>query len=152
LGLSRIAIHLDLDKKLPTITGDPEKLRQVFVNLINNAHHAMQEMNGGDLFLRSRRQAGKVLIEVRDTGHGVPEKDLARIFDPFFTTKPVGQGTGLGLSVSYGIIHDHGGTIEVESPVRDAEMGILAGTVFRIALPANAGDEQQTADQASFGA
>lgn len=150
LGLSTITIQLDLDQNLPTITGDPEKLRQVFVNLINNAHHAMQDLGSGEIFLRTRRLAagGRVMVEVRDTGHGVPEKNQAKIFDPFFTTKPVGQGTGLGLSVSYGIIHEHGGTIEVESPVHDPQAGLLQGTLFRITLPVSGEDEQKIAAQA----
>jgi two-component system, NtrC family, sensor kinase len=137
LSLSHISLRLALEKSLPVITGDPEKLRQVFVNLINNAQYAMQDMGGGELFLRTRLQSGSrpVAIEVKDTGHGVPEKNQARIFDPFFTTKPVGQGTGLGLSVSYGIVHEHGGTIEVESPVQDPRQGIHQGTLFRIAFP-----------------
>jgi two-component system, NtrC family, sensor kinase len=136
LGLSHVIIHRDLDKDLPVIIGDPEKLRQVFVNLINNAHYAMQGMGGGELVLRTRlsEDRGFVVLEVKDTGHGVPERDQARIFDPFFTTKPVGQGTGLGLSVSYGIVHEHGGKIEVESPVQDPQRGPLQGTLFRITL------------------
>ena len=143
LGLSRISVHHDFDHDLPLITGDPEKLRQVFVNLVNNAHHAMLDMGGGELFLRTCLGADgrSAVIEVRDTGHGVPEKNQARIFEPFFTTKPVGQGTGLGLSVSYGIIHEHGGAIEVESPVHDPEQGLLPGTLFRITLTAN--DKQE---------
>jgi two-component system, NtrC family, sensor kinase len=137
LALGHIVLRLELEKGLPVITGDPEKLRQVFVNLINNAHYAMQDMGGGELVLRTRLLGGSrpVVIEIRDTGHGVPEKDQARIFEPFFTTKPVGQGTGLGLSVSYGIIHEHGGTIEVESPVHDSLQGLIQGTLFRITLP-----------------
>ncbi len=142
LSLSRISVHLDLGKGLPSITGDPEKLRQVFVNLVNNAHHAMLDMGGGELFLRTHlhEEGRSVVVEVRDTGHGVPEKNQARIFEPFFTTKPVGQGTGLGLSVSYGIIHEHGGAIQVESPVHDRQ-GLLQGTLFRITLPVE--DEQK---------
>jgi signal transduction histidine kinase len=106
------------------------------VNLINNAHHAM-EAKGGQLFLRTGfdAQAGKVWIEIRDTGDGIPESIKARIFDPFFTTKPVGKGTGLGLSVSYGIIQEHGGVIEVESPVMGPDRVVIPGTLFRLVLP-----------------
>jgi len=149
LGLSHIAMHCDFAERLPPIIGDPEKLRQVFVNLINNAHHAMQDKGGGDLWMRTRQEEGGwVIIEVRDSGTGIPEKNLAKIFDPFFTTKPVGQGTGLGLSVSYGIIVEHGGTIEVESPVQDKKEGTQAGTLFRIRLPQSVLPEQQHADEA----
>jgi two-component system, NtrC family, sensor kinase len=138
LGLSHVHICLDLEGDLPKIVGDPEKLRQVFVNLLNNAHHAMEESGGGQIFLRTSFLAaeGRVKIEVRDTGKGIPEKNLSKIFDPFFTTKPVGQGTGLGLSVSYGIVQDHGGAIAVESPVIDAaDHSPSPGTLFSISLP-----------------
>jgi len=138
LSLDHIQVHLDLAEELPLVVGDAEKLRQVFVNLINNAHHAMQKQGGGDIYIRTwfDPKTRQVVAEVRDTGHGIPEEVQARIFDPFFTTKPVGKGTGLGLSVSYGIIQDHGGIIEVESPVRDPESGKkMTGTAFRIRLP-----------------
>ncbi|MGB5231206.1 MAG: ATP-binding protein [Desulfoprunum sp.] len=146
LGLSNIAIHRQMANDLPGVDGDPEKLRQVFVNLVNNAHHAMLAQGGGELLLRTRIDNGDVMVEVRDSGHGIPERYLARIFDPFFTTKPVGQGTGLGLSVSYGIIHEHGGTIEVESPVLDQQQGALPGTLFRIRLPRSGADRRQMTD------
>lgn len=145
LGLSRIGFCLDFTEDLPLVYGDPEKLRQVFVNLINNAHHAMQE-KGGRLYLATRFSPGdgEVLIKVGDTGCGIPEKHQARIFDPFFTTKPVGQGTGLGLSVSYGIIHEHGGKIEVKSPAVDAGLGETLGTLFLITLPVQSAREMAT--------
>jgi PAS domain S-box-containing protein len=138
LNMDHIEGNLELDGNLPEVVGDAEKLRQVFVNLVNNAHHAMEEQGGGHITLGTTidRQGGHVIAWVRDTGHGIPEDVKARIFDPFFTTKPVGKGTGLGLSVSYGIIQDHGGTIEIESPVKDVEADTTEqGTVFRIILP-----------------
>ena len=133
LNLDHIYPHLELEENLPEVVGDAEKLRQVFVNLVNNAHHAMEEQGKGDIYLTTRFDAvvNQVIAEVRDTGHGIPEDIKKNIFDPFFTTKPVGKGTGLGLSVTYGIIKDHGGLIEVESPVK----GINSGTLFRIILP-----------------
>ena len=138
LELDQIHSHLDLVTDLPEVIGDAEKLRQVFVNLINNAHHAMEEQGGGDIFLSTEydKKANLAIAQVRDTGHGIPENVKAKIFDPFFTTKPVGKGTGLGLSVSYGIIQDHGGTIKIESPVKDPESGeMIQGTLFKIILP-----------------
>jgi PAS domain S-box-containing protein len=137
LNLSHIKLRLDLAADLPLIVGDPEKLRQVIVNLINNAHHAMEAKGGGELLLGTGvdRDRGLVRIEVRDSGDGIPEPIKARIFDPFFTTKPVGKGTGLGLSVSYGIIQEHGGTIEVESPVIGPDNTRIPGTLFRLLLP-----------------
>ena len=138
LNLNHIDVHLELAEGIPTITGDAEKLRQVVMNLVNNAQQAMESQKGGDLYFTTRydAQRSRVFIEVRDTGKGIPEKIRARIFDPFFTTKPVGKGTGLGLSVSYGIIQEHGGVIEVESPVRMPDNTTVPGTLFRLVLPA----------------
>jgi len=137
LNLSHIKVLPHQTKDLPSIVGDPEKLRQVIVNLINNAHHAMEGQGRGELLLRTGHDplAAKVTIEVQDNGHGIPETIKSKIFDPFFTTKPVGKGTGLGLSVSYGIIQEHGGTIEIESPVPGPENCLLQGTLFRLILP-----------------
>ncbi|RUM43339.1 MAG: PAS domain-containing sensor histidine kinase, partial [Desulfocapsa sp.] len=119
LSMDHIHAHRDLSESLPSIVGDTEKLRQVFVNFINNAHHSMEDQDGGDLYLSCyyEEESNRVVATIRDTGHGIPEDVMAKIFDPFFTTKSVGKGTGLGLSVSYGIIQEHGGVIEVESPV-----------------------------------
>jgi PAS domain S-box-containing protein len=147
LQIDHIQGHLELEENLPEVVGDAEKLRQVFVNLVNNAHHAMEEQGGGDIFLSTTYDPiGKhVIARVRDTGHGIPEDIKAKIFDPFFTTKPVGKGTGLGLSVTYGIIKDHGGMVEIESPVKDEKTGETSqGTVFRIILPV-ASEEQAVA-------
>ena len=138
LHLDHITVHQELAPDLPPIVGDTERLRQVFVNLVNNAHHAMEKQGAGDLFLITRYDpvTHEVIATVQDTGHGVPEKIRAKIFDPFFTTKSVGKGTGLGLSVSYGIIQDHGGKIEVESPVVNRQTGErVQGAAFHIKLP-----------------
>jgi two-component system NtrC family sensor kinase len=139
LNMDHITVHQDFTPDLPPIVGDTERLRQVFVNLVNNAHHAMEQQGSGDLTMSSRYDSTthEVVATVQDTGHGIPEKIRTRIFDPFFTTKCVGKGTGLGLSVSYGIIQDHGGQIEVESPVTNRQSGEKAqGTAFHIKLPA----------------
>ncbi len=136
LNMDHIHIHRDLDKNMPAIVGDAEKLRQVFINFINNAHHAMEEQGGGEIFLSCHyeEETNRVVATIRDTGHGIPGDVLAKIFDPFFTTKSVGKGTGLGLSVSYGIIQEHGGVIEVESPVT-IKGDNIAGTAFHVKLP-----------------
>ena len=115
-SLDRIEIILNLDDRLPIIYADPEKLKQVWINLFSNARDAMP---GGGLILvkvslDSPRQI--ITVQVADTGSGMAEHELNKIFDPFFSTKSVGQGTGLGLSVSFGIIEDHGGRIRVFSP------------------------------------
>lgn len=146
LGMDHIQVHQDLTQDLNTIVGDAGKLRQVFINFINNAHHAMEEQGHGELFVstKNRHDNKEVVATVRDTGHGIPAKVRPNIFDPFFTTKTVGKGTGLGLSVSYGIVQEHGGRIEVESPVLDKKSGeIMPGTAFHVILPA-APDESQT--------
>jgi signal transduction histidine kinase len=112
--------------ELPQVECLPFQLNQVFMNLLVNAAHAIEER--GIIFLRSGTLGGGVWIEISDSGSGIPPENLNRIFDPFFTTKPVGKGTGLGLSLSWGIVEKHGGRINVAS-----EPG--TGTTFRLWLP-----------------
>ena len=102
-----------LDADLPAVLGSSNRLQQVFLNLFLNAQDAMP--SGGMLEVRSATNNGSVEIEITDTGMGIQRENLRRIFDPFFTTKATGRGTGLGLSVSYGIIKEHAGKIEVRS-------------------------------------
>jgi two-component system NtrC family sensor kinase len=112
---------------LPLVWVDPDRLEQVFVNILNNAIDAMPQ--GGDLSVTTGlRDPRMVFVTFCDAGVGIPEDHLRRIFDPFFTTKPAGKGTGLGLAVSYGIVRDHGGEIQVES-----EAG--RGSAFTVVLP-----------------
>jgi signal transduction histidine kinase len=105
---------------------DPQQIEQVLINLIQNAIQAMPE--GGKLTLAVGEYNHSAIIQIQDTGVGIPEENLKKIFDPFFTTKPIGEGTGLGLSVSYGIIKNHDGDILVKSKVGK-------GTIFTIRLP-----------------
>jgi two-component system NtrC family sensor kinase len=112
--------------ELPVVECLPSQLNQVFLNLLVNAAQAIPER--GVITLRTRCEGEQVAISVEDTGCGMPPEIRDRIFDPFFTTKPVGQGTGLGLSVTYGIVEKHGGRIEVAS-----EPG--QGTTFTVRLP-----------------
>ncbi len=138
LSMDHITIHQNLDPNLDTVTADTEKLRQVFINFINNAHHAMEDMASGELCISTRNSADsrEIIATIQDTGHGITKTIRQNIFDPFFTTKPVGKGTGLGLSVSYGIIEELEGKIDVESPVTDPETGdTVSGTAFHIILP-----------------
>jgi len=102
------------------------RLDQVVMNLISNAVDAIEET--GEIVITTSRSSDAFLISVRDTGSGIPEAIRRKIFDPFFTTKPIGQGTGLGLAISYGIVQDHGGSIEVQS-----EEGV--GTEFIVKIP-----------------
>jgi signal transduction histidine kinase len=111
---------------LPMVEMDVPRIKQVFLNIINNAVYAMKD--GGSLTIRTTLGTGTAHIAFEDTGPGIPAEILARIFDPFFTTKPEVSGTGLGLSVSLGIVQSHGGTIDVKS-----ELG--AGTTFTVTLP-----------------
>jgi signal transduction histidine kinase/HAMP domain-containing protein len=116
---------------LPLVKGNAARLGQVFLNLIINAAHAIPEGRAEDNEIRvvgRLESPERILVEVRDTGCGIPPENLERIFDPFFTTKPSGQGTGLGLSLCHNIITAMGGTITVESKVAQ-------GTTFRVSLP-----------------
>jgi signal transduction histidine kinase len=106
-----------------------DQLQQVFINLALNALDAMPD--GGELRIRAEKQGQSIVVRLADTGCGVPPELGRRIFDPFFTTKPQGQGTGLGLAVSYGVVQRHGGTIDFES-------NNGRGTVFTIELPIQA--------------
>lgn len=112
---------------LPLVQCLPGEINQVIMNLVVNAAHAMGDKRG-HITIRTRTIDEEALIEVEDDGRGMSEATLAKIFDPFFTTKPVGQGTGLGLSLSYGIIKKHGGRIDVDSQVG-------RGTRFSIHIP-----------------
>ena len=111
---------------LPLAFGDAPKLQQVLMNLILNARDAMP--HGGKLEISTEADEDSAVVGVRDTGLGIAPEHLAKIYDPFFTTKQIGKGTGLGLAVSYGIVRDHGGHIDVESQLGE-------GTRFQITLP-----------------
>lgn len=113
--LNGIELQHDIPETLPVISGDRKSLRQAFLNLLINAIQAMS--GGGTLSIRAYVPNGEpwLKVDVEDTGEGIAPEHLSRIFEPFFTTKEVGRGTGLGLSVTYGIIEKHGGRIEVAS-------------------------------------
>ena len=127
LKASQIQVLKELGESLPPVHGSANKLQQVFLNLFLNARDAMP--GGGMLEVRTAAHNGSVEIEIADTGAGIPREDIHRIFDPFFTTKSNGRGTGLGLSVSYGIIKEHAGKIDVRSTPGK-------GTSFHVEFPA----------------
>jgi two-component system NtrC family sensor kinase len=127
-GLENIEVKKHYQASVPEMVLDEKKIKQVFMNLIMNAKHAIGKKGTLSISTGFNPVEGQVMIKVADTGHGIEKKNLARIFDPFFTTKPTGEGTGLGLSVSYGIIKNHGGDILVESNVGQ-------GSTFTILLP-----------------
>lgn len=111
---------------IPELKCNAAELNQVFMNLLVNAGHAIEER--GEIRIKTQADAENIVISISDTGHGIKKENLEKLFDPFFTTKSVGQGTGLGLSISYGIVEKHNGVIEV-----DSEVG--RGTTFIIKLP-----------------
>jgi two-component system NtrC family sensor kinase len=131
----KVKIQLDLADGLPRARGDADQLQQVFLNLITNAVLAMPQ--GGLLAISTRLNADKDRVQIRfaDTGLGIKKENLAKIYDPFFTTRKVGEGTGLGLSVSYAIVHKFGGTITCESKTREDAGEGASGTTFTISLP-----------------
>jgi signal transduction histidine kinase len=158
-GLEKISLEREFAPDLPPIFGDREKLQQVFLNLLNNAHHAIGSDGRVIVTTDCDREKGEVVVSVADTGSGIPSEVLPKIFDPFFTTKPVGKGTGLGLSVTFGIVKDHGGHIEVESHVHPEEAepdlslgehGREKGTIFTLRFPVHGpiDKESVTSEQA----
>lgn len=121
-----VKIVIETPTNLPMVLGDLGQLQQALVALATNAIDAMPD--GGKLTLRAGERSSRVIVEVNDSGIGIPPENMTKIFDPFFTTKDVGRGTGLGLAVCYGILSDHGGRLDVRSTVG-------AGTTFTITLP-----------------
>lgn len=120
---------------IPKVECVPSQINQIMMNLMVNAGHAIDEQGSITLITRQLDE-NHVYIEVVDTGKGIPEENLTKIFDPFFTTKPVGQGTGLGLSLSYSIAEKHGGELSVKSKVGE-------GTTFRLTLPIKKQEETE---------
>jgi two-component system NtrC family sensor kinase len=131
---------MDLPDQLPRVKGDPREFQQVLFNLINNSVAAMEE-SGGTLSLTAAVADGWVHLRVTDTGVGIPDKIKPQIFDPFFTTKKVGEGTGLGLSLCYGIVKKYGGKISFASSSREDQPDRPSGTTFTVSLPALAAGE-----------
>jgi two-component system sensor histidine kinase HupT/HoxJ len=124
---SAATITLDLPPDLAA-RGRPGQLHQVLVNLVENALDAVRDTPAPSVAISGRRAGATVVVEVADNGPGIAAADLSKVFDPFFTTKPVGQGTGLGLWISYGIVRDHGGSLEAANRPQ-------GGAVFRLTLP-----------------
>ena len=124
--LQRVAVRRELSDQPVAVLGVEQKLQQVFLNLFLNAKDAMPK--GGWLSITTRAEEGQAVVEVSDTGSGIPSEYLARIYDPFFTTKAIGHGTGLGLSITYGIVREHDGTIDCDSSVGQ-------GTRFTLRFP-----------------
>ncbi len=129
LNKNKCIVHMNMPLSVPYIYGDADRLEQVFRNLIANAIDAMPD--GGDIYIDAEiplERPDFLLIRIRDEGEGIAEENLHRIFDPFFTTKKLGKGSGLGLSICYGIIKNHGGDIAVKSVLNK-------GSIFSVYLP-----------------
>lgn len=122
-----IEFQINVPDELPPVSGDPGQLQQVIIALSTNAIDAMPD--GGVLSITAKTNGTNVLVEISDTGLGIPPEHLTKIFEPFFTTKEVGKGTGLGLAVCYGILTEHGGSLDVQSAVD-------VGTTFTVSIPA----------------
>lgn len=129
---SGIEVRTECPQRRVQVEGIANLIQQVFVNLMLNAIAAMPD--GGTLRIRVLRSQAEVLVEIEDTGYGIPEPDILKVFDPFFTTAPAGKGTGLGLSICYAIVTEHRGTIEVRSRVGE-------GSTFSVRLPAMTGPD-----------
>jgi signal transduction histidine kinase len=127
--VGNIRVRRELAPSPVSVSGIEHQLQQVFVNLFLNARDAMPR--GGWLTVITRVEGPQVIVEIADTGSGIPPEQLARIYDPFFTTKAIGRGTGLGLSITYGIVHEHEGSIRCDSAVGQ-------GTRFTVTLPLSA--------------
>ncbi|UCF94498.1 MAG: PAS domain-containing protein [Desulfobacterales bacterium] len=130
LKIAGVKVETRLEPNMPDLVGSEDQLQQVFMNLVSNAVEAMEPSGGGILRIESKHslREGKILVKFQDTGIGIPPENLPKLFEPFFTTKKKGKGVGLGLSVAYGIIQEHGGSIYVRSEVGH-------GTTFHVKLP-----------------
>jgi len=134
LRKTNVKIIKEYSADKPAVLGNGGKLQQVFTNLLLNARDAM--FGGGSITLVTARNGNEVSVEVADTGEGIPQENLSKIFDPFFTTKGVGNGTGLGLAVTYGIVQEHAGTIQALSDGN-------SGSTFRLTFPEASAQRQR---------
>ncbi|MBF0398967.1 MAG: PAS domain S-box protein [Desulfobacterales bacterium] len=134
LDINNVELIMELSENIPRVKADPRQLQQVFLNLINNAVAAIK--GSGNLTIKSytERSKNKAIVQFHDTGIGIKPEDMDRIYEPFFTTKPEGEGTGLGLFVTYGIISKYGGTIDCVSHYCQNNTIKNSGTIFTIKL------------------
>jgi C4-dicarboxylate-specific signal transduction histidine kinase len=130
LKINRVSVETRLDPNLPHIVGSEDQLQQVFMNLASNAAEAVEAVGGGVLTVTTAHLLAEhaVVVTFEDTGAGIAPGNIPRLFEPFYTTKKKGKGVGLGLSVAYGIVEEHGGSISVESEEGE-------GAVFKVKIP-----------------
>jgi two-component system, NtrC family, sensor kinase len=133
LMTKKVELEVLIPENLPRVRGDTREFQQVIFNLINNSIAAM-EKSGGTLTITARAEGEWVHVRVIDTGAGIPDRIKPQIFDPFFTTKKVGEGTGLGLSLCYGIVKKYGGKIGFSSSSEEDHPGEPAGTTFTVSM------------------
>ncbi|MBN1353723.1 MAG: GAF domain-containing protein, partial [Candidatus Omnitrophica bacterium] len=126
LKLDHVDIVKEIDENLPFIAGDKKQLQEVFFNLVRNSAQAIKER--GKITIRGRKENGKIIVEIEDTGHGIPEDKIGQIFNPFYTTKEPGKGTGLGLFIVRQVVERNKGHISVKSKVGE-------GTTFTLEFP-----------------
>ena len=135
LMTKKIELVTKIAENLPRVKGDPREFQQVIFNLINNGVASMKEKGIGVLTLSAWQEDDCVHVSVADTGTGIPDKIKPKIFDPFFTTKKVGEGTGLGLSLCYGIVNKYSGKINFTSVSPEDRQDIPSGTTFTVSMP-----------------
>jgi signal transduction histidine kinase len=143
LRRNRIDVSRHQEDGVPRISGDPLLLQQALLNILINAEHAITSTGAAgriDTVVTRANQGNTVRLTIEDSGPGIPAEILPRIFDPFFTTKDVGQGTGLGLAITYGIIQEHGGTIQASNTPQ-------GGARFTVDLPALQDEKEATQDK-----
>jgi len=130
LKINQVKVEKKFDHDLPDLLASSDHIQQVFMNLVSNSAESMESIPGGLLKITTRYhpKARKIIVDFEDTGEGIPQENLPKLFEPFFTTKKNGKGVGLGLSVAYGIIEEHGGSINVKSKVGQ-------GAIFSVELP-----------------
>jgi two-component system NtrC family sensor kinase len=144
LQLSGVEVALELAPDLPHVRCDASQIQQVAMNLVLNAAESIRGAGRVTVVTRRAAKGDQVVLEVRDTGSGIPAELLGKIFDPFFTTKEEGKGVGLGLAVVYGIVEAHGGEIDVNSRVGE-------GSVFRVTLPVTGAEPPERAPEPGQG-
>ena len=148
-----ISLDMTLDTRMAAVWADPDQIQQVLFNVIKNAEQSMLDTNGGGkLTVVTRGTENGVRVSIYDDGPGIPPEIARRIFDPFFTTKEAGEGTGLGLTICYSIIDEHGGRIWTENRVPTVERPEGGGAVFHIDLPVGVEEQRPLSQPSADGA
>ncbi len=137
---NRITVHKNYEENLPKIEAYGGQINQVFMNILDNAQGAIK--GTGDIYITAKKEGENIVVEFKDTGCGIAPENINKIFEPFYTTKPVGQGTGLGMSIAYRVIQAHNGKISVESEVGK-------GTKITLSLPINHKIEESQGDDSN---